>query len=129
MRPGQTRLRERHWQGIAQHSLTPDRTTDRLSRTPNGTQDALVGRSGHPQSKPASGEMAWRAWLFSWHARRGGTIGLALLMPAADIGTAVASCGTALGSQHLQLLGRFADRVVLAFDADTAGANAAARLP
>ena len=47
---------------------------------------------------------------------------------AADISTAVASCGTALGSQHLQLLGRFADRVVLAFDADTAGAKAAARL-
>ena len=35
---------------------------------------------------------------------------------AADISTAVASCGTALGSQHLQLLGRFADRVILAFD-------------
>ena len=34
----------------------------------------------------------------------------------------------ALGSQHLQLLGRFADRVILAFDADTAGAKAAARL-
>ena len=47
---------------------------------------------------------------------------------AADISTAVASCGTALGSEHLQLLGRFADRVVLAFDADTAGAKAAARL-
>ena len=47
---------------------------------------------------------------------------------AADISTAVASCGTALGSQHLQLLGRFADRVILAFDADTAGAKAAARL-
>ena len=47
---------------------------------------------------------------------------------AANISTAVASCGTALGSQHLQLLGRFADRVILAFDADTAGANAAARL-
>ena len=47
---------------------------------------------------------------------------------AADISTAVASCGTALGSDHLQLLGRFADRVILAFDADTPGAKAAARL-
>ena len=47
---------------------------------------------------------------------------------AADISTAVASCGTALGSDHLQLLGRFADRIILAFDADTAGAKAAARL-
>jgi DNA primase len=47
---------------------------------------------------------------------------------AAGITNAVASCGTALGSEHLRLLARFADRVVLAFDADTAGATAAARL-
>ena len=47
---------------------------------------------------------------------------------AAGIPNAVASCGTALGHDHLQLLGRFTDRLVLAFDADAAGANAVARL-
>ena len=46
----------------------------------------------------------------------------------AGVTTAVASCGTALGGDHLGLLGRFTDRVILAFDADTAGANAASRL-
>jgi DNA primase len=38
---------------------------------------------------------------------------------------AVATCGTALTDEHVQLLRRFARRIVLAFDADTAG-NAAA---
>ncbi len=40
---------------------------------------------------------------------------------------AVATCGTALGEEHLDLLRRFSKRVVLAFDADEAGAGAAAR--
>ena len=40
---------------------------------------------------------------------------------------AVASCGTALGEAHFDLLRRFSSRIVLAFDADTAGANAAVR--
>jgi DNA primase len=40
---------------------------------------------------------------------------------------AVATCGTALGEDHLQLLSRFAQRVVLAFDSDEAGARAAER--
>ena len=40
---------------------------------------------------------------------------------------AVATCGTALGEDHFDLLRRFADRVVLAFDADEAGAGAAIR--
>lgn len=40
---------------------------------------------------------------------------------------AVATCGTALGEDHFDLLRRFADKVVLAFDADTAGAGAAVR--
>ena len=40
---------------------------------------------------------------------------------------AVATCGTALGEEHFDLLRRFADRVVLAFDADQAGAGAALR--
>jgi DNA primase len=43
------------------------------------------------------------------------------------IGTAVATCGTALGEEHFQLLSRFAQRVVLAFDSDEAGARAAER--
>lgn len=45
----------------------------------------------------------------------------------AGIETAVATCGTALGEDHFDLLRRFADRVVLAFDADQAGAGAALR--
>lgn len=40
---------------------------------------------------------------------------------------AVATCGTALGEEHFDLLRRFTDRVVLAFDADQAGAGAALR--
>ncbi|NNK91111.1 MAG: DNA primase [Acidimicrobiia bacterium] len=40
---------------------------------------------------------------------------------------AVATCGTALGSEHLDLLRRFTERVILAFDADAAGAGAALR--
>ena len=43
------------------------------------------------------------------------------------IGRAVATCGTALTEEHVRLLRRFARRVVLAFDADSAGQNAAAR--
>lgn len=40
---------------------------------------------------------------------------------------AVATCGTALTESHVKLLRRFAKRVVLAFDADAAGQNAAAK--
>lgn len=40
---------------------------------------------------------------------------------------AVASCGTALGEDHFDLLRRFTDVIVLAFDADQAGAGAAIR--
>ncbi len=46
----------------------------------------------------------------------------------AGVPHAVATCGTALTEDHLRLLSRFAPRVVLAFDADRAGQNAAARL-
>jgi DNA primase len=45
----------------------------------------------------------------------------------ADMPFAVATCGTALGEEHLDLLRRFSQRVVLAFDADEAGAGAAIR--
>ena len=48
-------------------------------------------------------------------------------MHLAGINQAVATCGTALGEDHFDLLRRFADRVVLAFDADEAGAGAAIR--
>ncbi len=40
---------------------------------------------------------------------------------------AVATCGTALTDDHVQLLRRFARRIVLAFDADSAGQAAAER--
>jgi DNA primase len=46
----------------------------------------------------------------------------------AKIPRAVATCGTALTDDHLRILGNFARRVVLAFDADTAGQSAAARI-
>ncbi len=40
---------------------------------------------------------------------------------------AVATCGTALVDEHLDLLRRFSERVVLAFDSDAAGTGAALR--
>jgi DNA primase len=45
----------------------------------------------------------------------------------AGIPTAVATCGTALGEDHIRVLSRFAERAVLAFDSDEAGARAAER--
>ncbi|MGH8959052.1 MAG: toprim domain-containing protein, partial [Acidimicrobiia bacterium] len=45
----------------------------------------------------------------------------------AGLNTAVATCGTALGEDHFDLLRRFTDRVVLVFDSDQAGAGAALR--
>ena len=50
-----------------------------------------------------------------------------IAMHRAGLGVAVATCGTALGDEHFDLLRRFCDRVVLAFDADQAGAGAAQR--
>ncbi len=50
-----------------------------------------------------------------------------IAMHRADMPIAVATCGTALGEDHLDLLRRFSERVVLAFDADEAGAGAALR--
>jgi DNA primase len=46
---------------------------------------------------------------------------------SAGIPRAVATCGTALTEDHFRTLKSFARRVVLAFDADAAGQNAAAR--
>lgn len=43
------------------------------------------------------------------------------------IPTAVATCGTALTDEHVELLRRYAKRLVLAFDADRAGQAAAER--
>lgn len=45
----------------------------------------------------------------------------------AGIRNAVATLGTALGEEHLSILSRFTDRVVLAFDADSAGLAASLR--
>ncbi|MBI5135497.1 DNA primase [Candidatus Uhrbacteria bacterium] len=45
----------------------------------------------------------------------------------AGVANAVATCGTALTLEHLQLLKRFTQRVVLSFDMDLAGAAAAKR--
>ena len=46
----------------------------------------------------------------------------------AGILNAVATCGTALTDDHLKLLKRFTNRIVLAFDADDAGKAAAERV-
>ena len=43
----------------------------------------------------------------------------------AGVKRAVATCGTALTEEHVRMLKRFANRVVLAFDADAAGQGAA----
>lgn len=50
-----------------------------------------------------------------------------IAMYLAGVKTAVATCGTALGDGHFDLLRRFTDKVVLAFDSDEAGAKAALR--
>jgi len=46
----------------------------------------------------------------------------------AGVPVAVAACGTAFGEEHAELLGRFAERVVLAFDGDEAGQRAMERV-
>lgn len=46
----------------------------------------------------------------------------------AGIPRAVATCGTALTEEHVQLLSRFTRRIVLAYDADEAGQSAADRV-
>ncbi|MGH2707690.1 MAG: DNA primase, partial [Actinomycetota bacterium] len=43
------------------------------------------------------------------------------------VSNAVATCGTALGEEHLAIIKRFCDRVILAFDADAAGAHGSER--
>jgi DNA primase len=45
----------------------------------------------------------------------------------AGIARAVATCGTAATDEHIQILRRYVSRIVLAFDPDTAGGNAAER--
>jgi len=50
-----------------------------------------------------------------------------IAMHLAGVKTAVATCGTALGDGHFDLLRRFTERVVLAFDSDAAGSRAALR--
>ncbi len=45
----------------------------------------------------------------------------------AGFGNAVATCGTAVGTEHFRLLASRVDRVVLAFDGDEAGQKAARR--
>ena len=50
-----------------------------------------------------------------------------IALDQAGIRTAVATCGTAMGEEHLRLLSKFTERAVLAFDSDEAGARAAER--
>lgn len=46
----------------------------------------------------------------------------------AGVPRAVATCGTALGEEHFRLLSNFARRIVLAYDADSAGLAGAGRV-
>lgn len=50
-----------------------------------------------------------------------------IAMHQAGVKTAIATCGTALGDGHFDLLRRFTEKVVLAFDSDDAGSKAALR--
>jgi DNA primase len=50
-----------------------------------------------------------------------------IAMVHAGVTNTVATCGTALGEGHFRLASRFAQRLVLAFDSDDAGARAAER--
>jgi len=50
-----------------------------------------------------------------------------IAMSRAGMPNTVATCGTALGEGHFRLASRFAQRMVLAFDSDEAGARAAER--
>jgi DNA primase len=50
-----------------------------------------------------------------------------IAMARAGIENTVATCGTALGEGHFRLASRFAQRMVLSFDSDEAGARAAER--
>lgn len=43
------------------------------------------------------------------------------------VGEAVASCGTALGDSQVRLVHRYTDNIIVNFDSDTAGVNAAER--
>ncbi len=45
----------------------------------------------------------------------------------AGFANAVATCGTAVGTEHLRMVSRYAEQVVLAFDGDAAGVKAAER--
>jgi DNA primase len=51
----------------------------------------------------------------------------AIGVTAAGFGAVVASCGTALTSQQVQILKRHAQRIIVNFDPDPAGSNAAER--
>ena len=50
-----------------------------------------------------------------------------IAMHQGGMGSAVATCGTALGEDHLEILGRLGSKIVLAFDADRAGGDAVLR--
>ncbi|MTV26254.1 DNA primase [Nitriliruptoraceae bacterium ZYF776] len=50
-----------------------------------------------------------------------------MALAQAGFGNAVATCGTAVGIEHLKLVSRYAKRVVFAFDGDAAGVKAAER--
>lgn len=61
-----------------------------------------------------------RAWLVEGYTD-------VMALHQAGVPEAVATCGTALGEDHVRLLSRFTQKLVLAFDSDEAGARAAER--
>ena len=61
-----------------------------------------------------------RAWLVEGYTD-------VIALDQAGVPEAVATCGTALGEDHVRVLSRFTEKLVLAFDSDDAGARAAER--
>ncbi|MBA3728357.1 MAG: DNA primase [Actinobacteria bacterium] len=61
-----------------------------------------------------------RAWLVEGYTD-------VMALHQSGVPEAVATCGTALGEDHVRLLSRFTQKLVLAFDSDEAGARAAER--
>lgn len=111
---------------------------------PGERDDGLKQRSGSPGSGPKylnspetpiyrKGEVLYNLHRAKAAVSRSGEIHVVegytdvIAMVQAGIETAVATCGTALGEGHFRLASRFAQRMVLAFDSDEAGARAAER--
>ncbi|MGH9169792.1 MAG: DNA primase [Acidimicrobiales bacterium] len=108
----------------------------------SGDRGGDASRSGQPQPKyrnsPESPIYSKRRTLYGLNWARQGIVQEGEIVVCegytdviglftTGVTRAVATCGTALTDEHFRLIARFAKKVVLAFDADTAGQSAAAR--